>query len=155
MRLITKVIQATAAKEGYDQLQLKNLGVTSSNIVYSNISQIDHFFSTLIGICLDQNIGTIVSLDRNESAIDVLSHAVNLLVQILRVYLENKESLSLLESFFRADIDYLNGIYKIIETLGESINDQRPDLQNLLMSFCECFMNFAKETGFTNSEPME
>ena len=66
MRLISKVIQNCANLEYSDDV-LKTMGVTSSNVVYSNISKFDMVISKMLSICLDTNPRNYIEMTTKET----------------------------------------------------------------------------------------
>lgn len=67
MRLISNVIQNCAKDLGYQDDVLTTMGVTSSNVVYSTISNFDMVISKMLQICLDTNPGLYIEMTSKES----------------------------------------------------------------------------------------
>lgn len=56
MRIISKAIYVTAEKLGFTRSRLQEMGVTATNVVFSNVSQVSLLFESLIGLALDANV---------------------------------------------------------------------------------------------------
>ena len=67
MRLISKVIQNSASDLGFKEENLKRMGVNSSNIVYSKISNFDQVISKMLDICLDTNPRLYIDMTSKET----------------------------------------------------------------------------------------
>lgn len=67
MRLISKVIQNCARDLGFQDEDLKTMGVTSSNVVYSAISNFDQVISKMLQICLETNPRLYVEITNKET----------------------------------------------------------------------------------------
>lgn len=67
MRLISKVIQNSASDLGFKEEDLKRMGVNSSNIVYSKISNFDQVISKMLEICLDTNPRLYIDMTSKET----------------------------------------------------------------------------------------
>ncbi len=67
MRLISKVIQNSASDLGFKEEDLKRMGVNSSNVVYSKISNFDQVISKMLEICLDTNPRLYIDMTSKET----------------------------------------------------------------------------------------
>ena len=67
MRLISKVIQNSASDLGFKEEDLKRMGVNSSNVVYSKISNFDQVISKMLDICLDTNPRLYIDMTSEET----------------------------------------------------------------------------------------
>jgi len=67
MRLISKVIQNSASDLGFKEEDLKRMGVNSSNIVYSKISNFDQVICKMLEICLDTNPRLYIDMTSKET----------------------------------------------------------------------------------------
>ena len=67
MRLISKVIQNSASDLGFKDEDLKKMGVNSSNVVYSKISNFDQVISKMFEICLDTNPRLYIDMTSKEA----------------------------------------------------------------------------------------
>ena len=67
MRLISKVIQNSASDLGFKEEDLKRMGVNSSNVVYSKISNFDQVISKMLEISLDTNPRLYIDMTSKET----------------------------------------------------------------------------------------